>query len=93
MQSIRRGPPKTSRAEIQQALVEILAESLCIDGGVLSAETDLFQDLGIESIELVNIVATLEERMGIALDVRQLLTLRTLGEVTEYVIELKRSGS
>lgn len=62
-------------------LVEILATTLAIDPSLLQLDTDLVTDIGIESIELVTIVAAVEDQMGVTLDIRRLRTMRTLREV------------
>jgi acyl carrier protein len=75
----------TAHDDLSQQVLNILADILAIDCSELTDDTDLVEDLGIESIELVNIVAAIEERMAVALDVRQLMNVRTLHQVVALV--------
>ena len=73
------------RDQVQRKLASIIADILCIDVAELGPDTDIALDLGVESIEFVNIVAVVEERMGVALDVSQLLDIRWFYQVVDLV--------
>ncbi len=51
----------------------------------------LVEDLGAESMDIVNIVAGVEERFSISIDVDELPTICSVADLLELV-ERKRSG-
>ena len=54
--------------------------------------TRLIEDLGIDSLTLLEIVLTIEEAVGISIENEELRSIRTLGEVKTF-IEQKISGT
>ena len=54
--------------------------------------TRLIEDLGIDSLTLLEIVLTIEEAIGISIENEELRNIRTLGEVKSF-IEQKISGA
>jgi acyl carrier protein len=53
----------------------------------------LVSDLGAESADVMNLVATLEERYEIEVDEAELVELRTVAEVHELVVRHLGGGS
>lgn len=51
----------------------------------VSPEDRLVEDLGAESVDLVNVVATAEERYGVTLDEAELPDVRTARDLYERV--------
>lgn len=51
----------------------------------VAADDRLVEDLGAESVDLVNVVATTEERYGVTLDEAELPDLRTVADLYERV--------
>jgi acyl carrier protein len=51
----------------------------------VAAEDRLVEDLGAESVDLVNVVATAEERYGVTIDEAELPELRTVADLYERV--------
>jgi acyl carrier protein len=51
----------------------------------VAREALIVEDLGAESVDLMNIVAALEDRYGIAIDEGELPDLRTVGDLFERV--------
>ena len=61
---------------------EVLADSL--KGKELTMEST-FKDLGIDSIELVDIVFNMEEEFGIEFEDEELLALKTVSDLVNLV--------
>lgn len=51
----------------------------------VAADARLVEDLGAESLDLVNVVARIEERFGVAIDETELAELRTVSDLYERV--------
>jgi acyl carrier protein len=66
-------------------VVEILRD--CIDNKAIeiTRESALVDDLGLSSLEVINIVATFEDEFGIEVPDRVIPTLRTVGDIVDYL--------
>jgi acyl carrier protein len=54
----------------------------------LTADTDLVDDLALESIQVMDFIAEVEDHFDILIEVDRLATIRTLSELAELVNEL-----
>ncbi len=72
-----------------EKFVELLVEELQIDRDDITMDADLSNDLGINSIELADLVMLCEDKFGIEIqddDIRQFSTVR---DVVNYLETLK----
>ena len=68
-----------------ETLKSILVEELSVNEADIKPEAELVNDLGINSLELADLVLLCEERFGIEIsddDVREFLTV---GDVADYL--------
>jgi len=65
-----------------EQLIALLAEHLEIDADLIQAETT-FESLGIDSLDTVEMVMELEERLGVELELDEKVT--TVGELMAFV--------
>ena len=56
-------------------------------------ETRLIEDLGIDSLTLLEIVLTIEETVGISVENEELRDIRTLGEVKSFIVRKISAGT
>ncbi len=68
-----------------EKLKEILVTELQIDEGLITRDAELIKDLGINSIELADLVMLCEERFEVEFDEEQLTKLVTVGDVVNYL--------
>ncbi|MCM1212107.1 MAG: acyl carrier protein [Blautia sp.] len=52
-----------------------------IDG--IKSETDLVKDLGLSSLDVVNLIVTFEDEFGIEVSDRTIRDLKTVGDIIE----------
>lgn len=67
-------------------VMEIIAEQLNLSVETLSIDT-VFEDLGIDSLDLFQVVAALEEEFEIDFDNDLTEQMTTVGEVVDYIKE------
>mgnify|MGYP003312127076 CR=1 FL=1 len=67
--------------------VSLLVEELQIDPAEITMEAELSNDLGINSIELANLIMECEERFDITIEDEDLHKLVTGGDVAKYIEE------
>jgi acyl carrier protein len=64
---------------------EILVEALSVETEEITPEASLYQDLGAESIDLLDITFRLERGFGIKIDDRELFPTGVFGDSADYV--------
>ena len=71
-----------------EKFVELLVEELQIDSDDISMDAELSNDLGINSIELADLVMLCEEKFGIEIgddDIRKFVTVADICEYLEAI--------
>ncbi len=63
----------------------ILIEELNIDPALITNEASLTKDLGINSLELADLILLCEDKLGITIDDDQLSKFITVGDVVNYL--------
>lgn len=63
----------------------ILIEELHIEPDEIKPETELLSGLGLNSLELADLIVMCEERFGIVFDDTDLASLLTIGDVADYI--------
>ena len=71
-------------------LKSMTLEKLTSDGAVpeLTAQTDLLEDLAMESIQVMDFIADVEDHFDILIEVDQLGTIRTIKDLGVLVEEM-----
>lgn len=64
---------------------EIMEEKLSVDGAEITEATSFKDDLGVDSLDLFELVMALEEEFGIEIPSEELEQLTTVGAVIEYI--------
>lgn len=70
---------------LKKRLLELIAEQFNIDVSELNESTNFVDDLNADSIELVEMVMSLEEEFDIKLEDEELLEIHTIGDVIEII--------
>lgn len=73
---------------MKDKVLDIIAEQLNIEPEDLKPEMDFVDDLNQDSIELVELIMSLEDEFGIEVDEEKLEQIRTVGDVLDLVEEL-----
>lgn len=68
---------------------EIVAESLGVEEDTLTAETSFEGDLGVDSLDLFELVMALEEEFDVEISTDDLEKMKTIGDVEEYIKSLQ----
>ena len=66
---------------------EILVEELSVNADDIKPEAELVNDLGINSLELADLVLLCEERFDVAIDDDDIQKFTTVGVVVAYMTE------
>jgi acyl carrier protein len=70
---------------VTRKVYAIVGEQLGIDEGELVPEASLLDDLGADSLDVVELVMALEEAFGIEVPDEDAENIRTIADICEYV--------
>ena len=73
-----------------EKMKEMLAEQLNCDASEITSETSFKDDLGADSLDLMDMVMTFEDEFGVEIDTEAIGDLKTIGSVVTYIEGLKK---
>ena len=72
--------------EIFKTMQDLIAEQFAIDADEISMESAFVDDLGADSVDLVELVMAMEEEFDIGeIDEEDLTSLKTVGDCVRYL--------
>ncbi len=75
------------REEVIKTINQFLVEDFEIDEALLMPEKNIFEDLKIDSLDIVDIIVRVNEVFGVKLDKMDLINVRTLGDFYDLIAE------
>ena len=82
---------KDTVSDINAKVVEIVVERLSVNADTVTAESSFINDLGADSLDIVELVMEFEEAFDMTIPDEDAESIRTVGEATTY-IESKVGG-
>jgi acyl carrier protein len=73
------------KPEIIEKVNEFLTEEFEIDSSMLTPEARIVEDLGIESLDFVDIVVIIERDFGFKVKREEMAGIRTLEDLYKYI--------
>jgi acyl carrier protein len=70
---------------ILEKITGIIAEQLDVDAEAVSPEKSFTDDLGADSLAIVELVLALEEEFGIKIPDDKVDSIKTVGDAVEYI--------
>lgn len=64
---------------------EIISEKLNVDQDEIKLESSIVDDLGADSIDLIELIMNLEEEYGISISDEEAVKLKTVGDVVDFI--------
>ncbi len=65
----------------------IIASQMDIDEDKITAQTDIAEDLGADSLEIVELMMSVEEEFNVTVDEEEVRKFKTVGDVARYIDE------
>lgn len=81
---INKSEDKRRKAMLER-IAEIIKEQLNADGITITMDTSFEKDLEADSLDLFELVMTLEDEYGVEIPSEELENLTTVGEVIKYL--------
>lgn len=72
---------------MNEKLVKIIADQLGVDAAECKPEARLLEDLGADSLDVVELIMAVEEEFGIEIPDEDAENLTTVGQIQAYVAE------
>ncbi len=69
---------------------ELVAEQLGISKDTIKPESDIVDDLGADSLDVIEMLMTLEEEYGISIPDDQISKVKTITQIAELIENLKK---
>jgi acyl carrier protein len=74
-----------TRLEIEELVKEFLVEELEIDESKITPDGKLVEDLGIDSLDFVDIVVIVERKFGFKINPEEMQGIATLSQFCDYI--------
>ena len=69
---------------------ELVAEQLGIDANTIKPESNIIEDLGADSLDVIEMLMTLEEEYGITIPDEKISQIKTIGQIVELIEECQK---
>ena len=70
-----------------EKIIDILARQLQVDKSKIEENTHIMDDLGADSIDIVEILMAIEETFGVTVPDEDIVNMRTPADIRAYVTE------
>jgi acyl carrier protein len=75
----------TLRNELFSDLTEFLTKKCAVDPSAISEQTRIFDELGLDSLDVIAAAHAFQNRYDISLDNESIASVRTVGDVLTFV--------
>ena len=78
------------KPDIIRMVNEVFSDSFEITDDKLKPEANIFNDLGLDSLDVVDLVVALQKKFSVAIrDDQRVRSIRTLGDIYNFIQTLK----
>ncbi len=70
---------------ILEKVIKILSDQLGIDEAQIAKDTDIMETLGADSLDIVEMIMTIEEEFGVTISDEVVSGFKTVGDVVTYL--------
>ncbi len=68
-----------------ETVMTMLAKQLRIDINTLEPDTNIIEDLSADSLDIVEMLMTIEQKFGITVSDEEAMTLKTIKDVADFI--------
>lgn len=74
---------------VEQEVIDIVVEQLGVDREDVTLSKSFVEDLNADSLDLTELIMTLEERFGCEISEQEAEKLKTVGDVVNYIEKIQ----
>lgn len=74
---------------IFEKIKELLADQLDANANEMTMDTDIANDLGADSLDVVELLMSIEDEFEVEIPDEQIENIKTIGDLTRYIEENK----
>ncbi len=79
-------------SDVGNRVKEVVAKTLKVDMGRITDDARFVEDLGAESIQSIELIASFEEEFDIEMDEEAALAVKTVGDAVEFIQNVIDNG-
>jgi acyl carrier protein len=84
---------RLAEQEVVATINEVLEDYFEIEREKLLPEMNIFEDLELDSLDIVDLVVAMQEKFGVRIrDDERIRSIRTLGDIYQFVLALQEEG-
>lgn len=72
-------------SEVFDRIREYLADQLDVDPDKITPDSDIVEDFGADSLDVVDMITTLSDEFGVDIPDEEIENFHTVGDVVQYV--------
>jgi len=77
--------------DVKEKIIALLNDKLGYEEAELSEDKDLVNDLGIDSLDMVEIIMGIEEKFGLKIEDSEVAGIKTVGDLIRKAEELTQN--
>lgn len=74
---------------MENKVIELIADKLSKKADQISLESRLVEDLGADSLDVVELIMSFEDEFGIVLPDEEIAKIKTVGDIVNFIKTLK----
>ncbi|MBR1988008.1 MAG: acyl carrier protein [Clostridia bacterium] len=75
---------------MEEKIISLIADKLGKDAKTIKLESKLVEDLGADSLDVIELIMAFEDEFGISLPDEEISKMKTIADVVNYIKSLKK---
>lgn len=75
---------------MEEKIVNLIADKLCKKKEQVTPNARLVEDLGADSLDVVELIMAFEDEFGVSLPDEDISSMKTVGDIVNYINKLKK---
>lgn len=74
---------------MEEKIIELIADKLCKKKEQITLNSRLVEDLGADSLDVVELIMAFEDEFGVSLPDEDIANMKTISDIVEYIKKVK----
>lgn len=74
---------------MEEKIIELIADKLCKKKDQITLSSRLVEDLGADSLDVVELIMSFEDEFGVSLPDEEIAKMKTVSDIVEYIKKIK----